>query len=285
VATFHVSTFDTDAEGEDALSGLLWRTQGCLGLQILPRSAGGCRILAHFDRRHEDAVFAAIAARSGAGRFVDTVRLAERDWLQPFRAAARPFAVGERWSLDPREPDAQPPAVAGAGRILLRVPARTAFGTGTHESTRLILEWMEHLDFRGRMVADVGTGSGILAMAAMRLGARGAIAFDIDVAAAAAVRENAALNRVAGISVLAASSEALASRPLVEVALVNVVPEQVRPLLPWLARAVRIGGEAVFSGVLNSQAAAYTAELERLGFWVRGQRRAAEWTALRAART
>jgi ribosomal protein L11 methyltransferase len=283
VATYHVASFESDREDEDALSGLLWLTNGCLGLEILPGLAGGSRVLAHFDRRHDDALLAEIALRGG-GRFVATVALEERDWLRPFRAAAQPFEVGERWSLDPREPDAEPAALAGAGRILLRVPARTAFGTGTHESTRLILEWMEQLDFRDRWAADVGAGSGILALAALRLGARRAIAFDVDVAAAAAVRENAALNRVAGISVFAGSSAALADRPMADVALVNIVPDQARPLLPWLARAVRSGGEAVFSGILNSEARAYATDLERCGFSVRGERRAAEWIALRTAR-
>jgi ribosomal protein L11 methyltransferase len=284
VATFHVSSFEIDAAGEDTLCGLLWQTRGCLGLEILPGIGGGSRVVAHFDRRPEDSRLAKIGAIAGTARFLGTLPLEDRDWLQPFRAAAQPFEAGQRWLLDPREPDAEPAARAREGRILLRVPARTAFGTGTHESTRLILEWLEELDLRGRVVADLGAGSGILAMAAMRLGARRAIAFDLDVAAAAAVRENGRLNGLTGIAVFAGSSDALADRGLADVALVNVVPEQARPMLPWLSRALRCGGEAVFSGVMLAESAAYAEELERLGFSILAQRRNGEWTALLATR-
>jgi len=100
-----------------------------------------------------------------------------QDWLQGYRDAVRPFAVGDSWWIDPHPDD---PSGAPDDRRRLVVEPRTAFGSGSHESTRLMLMVLEELEVAGTDVLDVGTGSGILALAAESLGAQRVVALDID---------------------------------------------------------------------------------------------------------
>src|SRR5262249_18536591 len=118
-------------------------------------------------------------AALSASRIPSTIDadVVEEDPLAVFRAASRPFPVGKRFWLDPGEP---PHAAAPPGRIALLLPASTAFGTGGHESTRLALESLEEQPIAGAEVLDVGTGSGVLALAAAALGSRRAVGLDTD---------------------------------------------------------------------------------------------------------
>ena len=202
-------------ESEDELVTRLWLA-GTQGVESRAGADGDLLVEAFFEREPPAITGFDLLERGEAP---------EEDWLARWRAGAKPIEVGQRWLLDPRELD-QPPPDAG-GRILLRIPARAAFGTGSHESTRLVLEMMERIDFADCRVLDVGTGSGVLALAALALGARAAIAFDIDLVAPLLAGQNADLNGLQP-AFYAGGLEALSAKTGFEIALVNVIPEEIR---------------------------------------------------------
>lgn len=213
--------------------------------------------------------------------------IGETDWFAAWRAAAQPFEVGRRFLLDPREPDLPETAEAppSGGRIALRLPARAAFGTGSHESTRLALELLETVDPAGRSVLDVGTGTGILAFAALALGARRAAACDVDPVAAFHARDNrrlngAALPAAARFAVWAGGAGALVPGARFDLLLVNVLPERILPELPRLARATAPGGALVYSGLIAERESELTEAWAASGMAVRGRAAAGEWVAL-----
>jgi ribosomal protein L11 methyltransferase len=271
---------------EDEVSGALW-VEGSTGLEVLPALPGspGVRLRAYFpgDRDPVELTARLAAALAPFAARLEGVRSeVERDWLERFRAEVQPFEIGARFLLDPREVDAVPPDAGG--RLLLRLPARTAFGTGTHASTALVLRLLESLELTGETILDVGAGTGVLAFAARRLGAASAVAFDIDPAAPFAARANAALNGIDRVANFAGTFAALAPLRPFDGVCNNVVPEETRPYLVDLTRAVRPGGWGLFSGVLTEEADGWTEELRDAGWRVGATAVEAEWTALLARR-
>jgi ribosomal protein L11 methyltransferase len=208
---------------------------------------------------------------------------AERDWLSSYRRGIELLDVGVRFRIDqrleerPALPAAAPVADAG-GRFTLKVPAQTAFGTGSHESTRLVLRWLEELDLDGLEVLDVGTGSGILSFAAELLGARRVVAFDRDGQAVCIARSNAALN---GMSPLLFSGRlaALRARPRFDLALVNILPEHVLGEMSRLTPLLRPGARLISSGHLLGWREQLLGELAGLGFSCLGEKTENDWVA------
>lgn len=182
----------------------------------------------------------------------------EREWLKDFR----PMHFGNRlWIC----PDGQrPEEVSGGQRTADRTDARSrepvfidldpglAFGTGTHPTTALCLNWLDGQDLRGKTLLDYGCGSGILAIAGLKLGISSALAVDIDPQAVIATRENAARNQV--IDRLHVSTVDEATPQPVDVLLANILAEPLLQLAPALAVLVKPGGTIVLSGLLGDQA-------------------------------
>jgi ribosomal protein L11 methyltransferase len=170
---------------------------------------------------------------------------------------------------------------APEGRFRLTVEPSTAFGSGSHESTQLMLMELEELPIRDATVLDVGTGSGILAIAATALGARLVMAFDVDPEAVWTARRGARSEQQAGRMTLAVATIA-AIRGRFDNVLCNMVSGRLRELLPDLAAATEDRGRIVLSGILDDESAAVTASLRGVGLRVEGERRLGEWIALRA---
>jgi ribosomal protein L11 methyltransferase len=149
--------------------------------------------------------------------------------------------------------------VPDANAINIRLDPGAAFGTGSHATTRLCLAWLEANLRGGETVLDYGCGSGILAIAALRLGAARATGVDIDPQAVLAARANAMQNRVSA-DFHAPGDE---PRPASDVVLANILAGPLIALAPLLAAATRPAGRIVLSGVLEAQAeeviAAYSA--------------------------
>jgi ribosomal protein L11 methyltransferase len=160
----------------------------------------------------------------------------DRDWVEAAREKLPPMLVGRRFFLVPEWRDDPTPE----GRLRIVVNPGMAFGTGFHETTQLCLEALEEYVRPGVAVLDVGTGSGILAEAALLLGAARVYGCDNDPIAVEVARE-----RVPA----AFTGSADAVRPgVADVVVANISPEAILALAPDLLRALRPGGVALFSG-------------------------------------
>ena len=257
---------------EDTLVADLWRA-GTLGAQSSMLPDGRVRLEAWFSRET-----APVTVGPGIELEAEET-VPDADWLAAYREGARPFAVGRTLFVDPREPGEEPPE-APAGRRLLRLPARAAFGTGSRESTALALKLLEEADVRGRRVLDVGTGTGVLAFAARLAGAAGVVGFDVDPAAPFHARDNSGLNDLHPL-LFAGGLAALRRRPFFDLALVNVVPEEILPEMPELVRLLRPEAAVILSGILAERGPEVLDRVRDLGLVEQARRTAGEWVAFR----
>ena len=192
-----------------------------------------------------DAALAASGVATLAAASLD--RLEDADWVALTQRQFAPIRAGERlWIVPTWHEPPEPSAV----NIVLDPGA--AFGTGSHPTTRLCLAWLERNVRPGDAVLDYGCGSGILAIAALKLGARHAIAIDIDPLALEAARYNSQRNAVA-LEVLDARS---AVPGAVRITVANILANPLRMLAPILASHTQPGGMIALSGILEEQAAA-----------------------------
>ncbi len=169
----------------------------------------------------------------------------EREWLQHFE----PIRCGERLWVCPHghEVDAE-------DAVILRLDPGLAFGTGTHQTTALCLEWLDKHARAGTDVIDYGCGSGILGIGALLLGAARVRAVDIDPQALIATRDNANRNAIAPERLLVGEPGLLDAAQPADVLLANILAGPLVELAPRLAALTRAGGHAVLSGVLAEQA-------------------------------
>lgn len=165
----------------------------------------------------------------------------EREWLRDFG----PMRFGERLWVLPGD------AAAPDGAVGVRLDPGLAFGTGTHPTTALCLEWLDGLPLAGRTLLDYGCGSGILAIAAIRLGAGAATAMDIDPQALTATRENARLNGVA--TAIAVTGEQPPTTARYDIVVANILAGPLVSLAESLSMRLSSGGELALSGILSEQ--------------------------------
>jgi ribosomal protein L11 methyltransferase len=205
--------------------------------------------------------------------------VADQDWTRAWMADFRPMRFGRRlwiypWNIEPPGGDAE--------AVIVRLDPGLAFGTGTHPTTALCLEWLEGLDLDGRRVTDYGCGSGVLALAALKLGAARVCGIDNDPQALLASRDNAERNGVADRLDLHAP-ETFDDAPA-DVFVANILAGPLAELAPRFARCARAGAPFALSGILAGQEddllQCYARDFEALavtrrGDWVRidGRRR------------
>ena len=197
------------------------------------------------------AVAAARAVLAAAGRTLpphETFPVAEQDWVRATQAQFAPIRVADGLWIVPSWCDAVDPAA-----INLALDPGLAFGTGSHPTTRLCLRWLARELEAGESVLDYGCGSGILAIAAGRLGASRVVGTDIDAQALSASRANAQRNGVAATFVAVDRLAAVARAPF-DVVVANILANPLVLLAPVLAGFVRPGGRIVLSGILDAQA-------------------------------
>ena len=169
----------------------------------------------------------------------------EQDWVRRSQAQFEPIRISPRlWIVpswaEPPDPDA----------INLKLDPGLAFGTGSHPSTRLCLRWLERAIGGGERVLDYGCGSGILAIAALRLGARAALGVDVDPQAIEAAQANARSNRVDARFI----NTETATDFQADLVVANILANPLILLAPLLARCARSGARIALSGILVTQA-------------------------------
>lgn len=170
----------------------------------------------------------------------------ERAWMDQFQ----PMQFGQRTFIVPWNQDL-PAEAQVRNAAVVRLDPGLAFGTGTHPTTALCLEWLDGLDLRDTRVLDFGCGSGILAIAALKLGAAAAVGVDNDPQALTASADNAQRNGVAEhLSVHMPDDEPVATYPIV---VANILASALDALAPLLASRVESGGRIALSGILRGQ--------------------------------
>ncbi len=209
--------------------------------------------------------------------------IAETDWSESWKANFHPIRIGRRLLIVPAWLAATTPVDAERGEIAILMDPGMAFGTGTHPTTQLCLAAVERHLRPGQKVIDLGTGSGILAIAAAKLGAGPVVGCDIDPEAVRVACENAAANGVAAQLRLEAGSlaELLAAGERAPFVLANILVRVIVDLLDkGLADLVEPGGLLVLSGILEGQAYEVRAALQRHGLTLAAQEHIEDWVAL-----
>jgi len=206
------------------------------------------------------------------------------DWSENSRRQQRPVDISPR--LRVRPPFAEP---GDPARREVVIEPRQAFGTGSHASTALAARWIDRelVDRPLGRVLDVGCGSGVLAIAAHKLGAREVFACDVDPIAARETRENAWHN-AASIAVWCGSLAALHSATRFDLVVANMIRSELEPLLPLLLRATDRAGRLVVSGLLADEERRFGVALGAHGALAVGRleerdQRGDHWIALRIA--
>ncbi|HKD09417.1 MAG TPA: 50S ribosomal protein L11 methyltransferase [Bryobacteraceae bacterium] len=244
----------------------LWEA-GCSGIIELEDRDEAARLRVFFD---DDARQAELLSRFGG----EAAPADTRDWVAFAREHLKPMEIGERIFVVPEWRDEQTPQ----GRIRIVVNAGLAFGTGAHETTRMCLEAIERRVKPGMTVVDVGTGSGILSEAALKLGASRALACDTDRDAVLVARENADRAGVS-VGVFIGSADALRSG-IADIIVANISPAWIADLAHEWIRILKPGGTGILSGFEAVDVAAVNAALRNAGARVTGEFGEKDWRML-----
>ena len=237
------------------------------------------KIVAYLKRRFPDKDLGSLA--------IEQKLLPETNWEESWKENYPPQYIGENlivlpyWNADKHE-----------GRTPIILDPGLTFGTGAHPSTQMVMEFMEERLQPGFRVIDLGSGSGILSIAALRLGAKSAVGVDIDPKAESIARENAGYNGF-GDDVFSAATgnvtedqdlmAALAAEPY-DIVLVNIVADVIIGLAPVLSRFMKPGGIVLLSGILDVREQDVLAALQAAGLTVVDRKEKEDWRSLCAMR-
>src|SRR5579859_3278028 len=192
-----------------------------------------------------------------------TLRYAEdEDWANAWKQYYKPMRVGKRLIIKPSWEAVAP----GADDLILELDPGMAFGTGGHPTTRLCLEALERYVVAGMTVADIGTGSGILALAAARLGAAEVVATDIDSLPRRVAAENVVLNGLSEVVKILEPDPFDAAARECDLIVANIVANTIIELAPSISSRLKAGGFCIASGIVEEHQDLVSDALRATGF-------------------
>lgn len=221
-----------------------------------------------------------LAAYPGDGFIESEEVVSNQNWNQQWEETIKAQTVGRffikpTWSKETVPED----------KILLEIDPKMSFGTGYHETTRLILELLPNIIADNDFVIDAGTGTGILSIAAIKLGAGKAFAFDIDEWSISNTKENILLNRVEQyVEVKKGSSEVLSEQDKADIVLANIERNTILDIFPDLDSVLKKGGAMVLSGLLEKDRSSILPVLENT-YHIVDIPQENEWIAIQAQKT
>ncbi|MGS5020884.1 50S ribosomal protein L11 methyltransferase [Paenibacillus sp. JJ1683] len=209
----------------------------------------------------------------------------EDDWANAWKQYFKPLRVSDRLTIKPTWEEYEP---ASEDEKIIELDPGMAFGTGTHPTTSLCLRTLESVIQGGEEVIDVGTGSGILAIGAVKLGAKHVLALDLDPVAVSSARENTRLNGLEEritikesdlLSVLNASDPTLGIQLPVKLVVANILAEIILLFIDDVYNALQPGGIYIASGIWKNKEEAVETALKAAGFEITEINRDEDWLA------
>lgn len=212
---------------------------------------------------------------------IDVEGMCEDDWAEAWKKYYKPIPLG-RVTIVPAWESYE----AKEGEVIIRMDPGMAFGTGTHETTRLVMKMMQDELRGGELVLDLGTGSGILSICASKLGARHCNAYDIDPVAVKVARENAAADGCTNISVGISDLLAGVDRTMgkYDFCVANIVADILIRMLPDVGKVLAEGAPLVLSGIIAPRADEVRAAAKRNGFTIVREEQENDWLAIMVKR-
>ncbi|MEW6212153.1 MAG: 50S ribosomal protein L11 methyltransferase [Acidobacteriota bacterium] len=284
--TWSLITVQVAREAEEVASAIVFDL-GTTGVVTIEEDEKTVKLGAYFDEGVEAREIArkieSEFARAGRGDMLIEISVSEivdQDWMQKWKEGFEAVEIGRRLII---APSWKLPAVADE-RVVIRIDPGMAFGTGAHETTRLCLEEVEKR-WRGGALLDVGTGTGILAIAAAKLAPQSKItAIDIDPIAVSVARENAAINEASNLDIFAGQPKDCRDQKF-DVVVANLTAEVIIDLVDDLVALMTDSGWMILSGILVSLAADVERRMIDAGLEIVGRREAGEWAALVARKS
>jgi len=285
--SWHLLIISVAREGEEFASSVLFDL-GTTGIVTLEERSNEIKLGAYFsaNRKPEEIILAVGAefARAGLEQMlfeVSATEIIDQDWMQKWKEGFDPVIVGERLII---APSWKLPEVNNE-RVVIEIDPGMAFGTGTHETTRMCLEAIEAF-WKGGHLLDVGTGTGILAIAAARLvpGSR-VTAIDIDPLAVEVARENAEINKTSTqVEIAEGVPRDFAGRNF-DMVVANLTSEVIIDLMADLAGTLKGSGTLILSGILIEHKPDVERSINQSGLTIIKRREMGEWCSLVATRS
>lgn len=209
------------------------------------------------------------------GYKITSVVVDEEDWNTQWKKYYKPTKVGDKFVIKPLWEDYE----AKEGEIILHMDPGMAFGTGTHETTRMCLEAVEDYMRKDTTVFDIGTGSGILAIGASKLGAKEVVGVDLDIVAVNSAKENVGYNDLENVTILHGNLMDVVEGNA-DIIVANIIAEVILILIDDVKKKLNEGGIFIASGIIKEKEAMVKEGLVAKGFDVIETRREGEWVCI-----
>lgn len=281
---WHSLEIEIARAAEQVVSGQLWLA-GTTGLEISEDGPDTLTFRAYFDEPQDttklrEQILTSLKLAGipqTAVRSLTQLDVEDQDWLAEWKKGYSPTPIGDRLLITPSWKRNE---VEGSDRVIVEIDPGMAFGTGTHETTRGCLEMLDRY-WHGGSLLDAGTGTGILAIAAIKLAPGSRVTgFDIDPEAIAVAESNAAINGVSDAITLEVNNLAAYEDEEFDMVMANLTADVLIPLSTRFPKVVRQGGLLIASGILLEQENDVVESLSASGFLVKERKPDGEWVTI-----